>query len=89
MTELDIVGKAFPFKLNYKYHFFYIDLPENTDIFAWMLENLKGEWDYYHVEGGGSVGQRKQGTFDSVMEPVIIVAIDLEEDAALFKLRWI
>ena len=82
-------GKAFPFKMSYKHTFFYINVEENKSIWQWMVATLKGEWEYWEVNGGGSVGCRVPGVFDSIMQPMIIVAIDTDEDAALFKLTWV
>ena len=89
MSDVEVVEKAFPFKFTYEHNFFYIDLEENKDIWQWMLTTFTGEWEYYHIEGGGSVGARKPGVFDAVMEPVVIISIEKEEDAAHFKLRWV
>lgn len=86
---INVIEKAFPFKLSFSYNFFWVALEENKVIETWMVENMVGQWDFYYIDAGGSVGARMPGTYDCVMDPVVLVSIQLESDATLFSLRWL
>ncbi|NJO64295.1 MAG: hypothetical protein HC836_40850 [Richelia sp. RM2_1_2] len=85
-----VIEKAFKFSFSSEHVFFFVDCEENNVIYNWITDNIKGTWDYYRITEGESVtSDNNSKIVTAIIDPIIIICIKDEKDAALFKLTWL
>lgn len=84
----EFIKKAYKFKFSYEHVFFFVDCPENDDIQLWLEQHIKGNWEYYRIDEGGAINV-KVDYLKRIIEPVMLICIESDEEAALFRLTWI
>lgn len=77
------------FQVQVKWHVFRIPVGKYPDVYDmlndWLLENMTGDYKLFSIDGGESYIHGKRKIYNTLVE----VDIRKDDDASLFKLRWL